>query len=302
MGNNLMALSDVAVQGPVLAMTTMPSLGNISSYVRQVNLIPMLEPERELECVAALRDTGSLEAAKELVLSHLRLVVKIAREHSGYGLQQEDLIQEGNVGLMLAVKKFDPSRGVRLAAYAAIWIRSEIQEYVLSNWRIVKIGSAKGLKKLFFNLRRLQEELHGMSRLRQKQEIAALLSVEEDEVERAVQWFAGGETALLPSDGEREAGESGQVLLASDSTRPDYAIEASDWAKKLPGRISLAMESLSDREREVVHSRYLAGEASSTLAELALRLGVSIERVRQIEVGALKKMRDGSACLDNFRD
>ena len=168
-----------------LGAASMPSLGNLRAYIREVNSVPMLSGDREAHCVRELRGAGSIEAARELVLSHLRLVAKIAREHAGYGLAQEDLIQEGNVGLMLAVKKFDPGHGVRLAAYAAVWIRSEIQEYILSNWRVVKIGSAKGLRKLFFNLRRLQEKLHGLPRLRQKAEIAGLLNVDEDEVERA---------------------------------------------------------------------------------------------------------------------
>lgn len=288
--------------GSELSTRGLPSLRDLRSYVREVNGFPMLSAEREEHCVRALRELGSIEAAKELVLSHLRLVAKIAREHAGYGLPQEDLIQEGNVGLMLAVKKFEPSHGVRLAAYASVWIRSEIQEYVLSNWRMVKIGSAKGLRKLFFNLRRLQEELHGLPRLRQKTEIAALLRVEEDEVESAVQWFAGGEARLVEPEADQEGHGAAPVLPAPEASRPDRAAEEREREWKLPQKIKLAMDALDPREREVVGARHPASGKASTLGELACRLGVSIERVRQIEAAALKKMRHGPARLSEFLD
>lgn len=292
---------EMTLVGTAHAAPVLPSLSNLGAYARQVNALPMLSAEREVECARALRDRGSLEAAKELIMSHLRLVVKIAREHAGYGLPQEDLIQEGNVGLMRAVKKFDPEQGVRLAAYAAIWIKSEIQEYILANWRLVKIGAAKGLKKLFFNLRRLQEQLHEQPRLRQKEEIAKLLGVEHDEVERAVQWFAGGEVPLLEAGSEpEEAGESRLALPAPSSDEPEATAQAREWAEKLPARLRAALDVLSDREREIVTARYLIEEGATTLADLASRWGVSLERVRQIEAAALKKMRSSNPELRAF--
>lgn len=275
----------------------LPSLANISRYSRHVNSLPMMEAEREVACARRLRDAGDLASAKELIFSHLRLVVKIAREHAGYGLPQEDLIQEGNVGLMRAVKRFDPEQGVRLAAYAAIWIKSEIQEYILNNWRLVRIGSAKGLKKLFFNLRRLQEKLHGTPRLRQKNEIAKLLGVESDEVERAVQWFAGGEVPLLESPTEEGAeGVSHLALPAPAGLEPEAAAIDSQRERILPERLREALTLLNERERSIVSARYL-NEPAATLAELSKQWCVSLERVRQIEAAALRKLREAQPQL-----
>lgn len=297
MGNELIA--SFADDGGSSSLA-MPGLANLAAYGRHVNALPMITAERELACARALRDEGSLDAAKELVMSHLRLVVKIAKEHRGYGLPQEDLIQEGNVGLMLAVKKFDPEMGVRLAAYAAIWIKSEIQEYVLSNWRLVKIGAAKGLKKLFFNLRRLQEQMHGVPRLRQKEEIARLLGVEGVEVERAIQWFAGVEVPILerPEDAE-ESFEPRQALPAPRGWQPEVESEAREAEQKLPSRLRAALDVLSERERAIVTARYL-DEKGATLADLAAEWGVSLERVRQIEVAALRRLRESHPDLRAF--
>lgn len=279
----------------------LPSLSILWGYARHVNALPMLSVEREIECARSLRDSGSLEAAKELIMSHLRLVVKIAREHAGYGLAQEDLIQEGNVGLMRAVKKFDPEQGVRLSVYAAIWIKSEIQEYILANWRLVKIGSAKGLKKLFFNLRKLQETLHGQSRLRQKEEIARLLGVDREEVERAVQWFAGGEVSLLEGAPDDEEGASlGFVLPAPTADEPEGQAQARERDEMLPARLGSALASLSERERAIVRGRYLNEAGAATLSELACQWGVSLERIRQIEAAALKKIRTADPGLRSF--
>jgi len=282
-------------------ISLVPSLSNLGAYNRYVNSLPMLTEERELALADQLASNGSLEAAKELILSHLRFVVKIAKEHSGYGLPQEDLIQEGNVGLMLAVKKFDSSFGVRLASYAAIWIRSEIQEYILSNWRMVKLGSSKGLKKLFFNLRKLQLSLHGESDLDKKEKVAELLGVTGDEVERAIEWFSGGDVAIFESSTEDFASQSsGAIYLLPGPTamEPDSLIEDQEQVEMLPGAISVAMESLSARERDVVHARYYS-DPPQTLAVISRELSISIERVRQIEAAALKKMRSSSV-LDGF--
>lgn len=278
----------------------LPSLANLGAYSRQVNGFAMLSAEREIECARALRDEGDLGAARELIMTHLRLVVKIAREHSGYGLPPEDLIQEGNVGLMRAVKKFDPERGVRLAAYAAIWIKSEIQEYILENWRLVKIGAAKGLKKLFFNLRKMQEKLHGQSRLQQKSEIAQLLGVDHTDVECAVQWFAAGEVSLADEDSDtEERGRGGLSLAAPESEEPDSKAQASELIEKLPLRIRAALSVLTARESEIVQARYLEN-GGTTLAQLSKRWSISLERVRQVESAALKKMKVACPDLHSF--
>ena len=231
-------------------------------------------------------------------------MVKIAKEHSGYGLPQEDLIQEGNLGLMVAVKNFDPNRGVRLAAYAAIWIKSEIQEYILNNWRLVKIGSAKGLRKLFFNLRRLQKELHGKSRLEQKAEIAKLLGVEESEVEKAIGWFSGGEVKLVgKADQDVDEGSAAiaDYLPAEDSGRPEEVVGRNRRESLLPSALRNALSCLSERERLVVKARFLQ-EPPATLSELSLELGVSLERVRQIEVAGLKKLKIAAPSLRGYID
>lgn len=284
-----------------LSVGTLPSLSNLSAYARYVNGLPMMLPEDEFAHARALRDEGSLVAAKALVMSHLRLVVKIAREHSGYGLAQEDLIQEGNVGLMLAVKKFNPELGVRLAAYAAIWIKSEIQEYILSNWRLVRIGSAKSLKKLFFNLRKLQEQTHGVPRLRQKEEIARLLGVEESEVEKAMQWFSGGEVPILEASAEsEEVFEAKYVLPAPQAQQPEMLSEVREWEEKIPQKLRDALRCLDARESSIITARYLGDEGSATLSSLAKKWDVSIERVRQIEVAALHKMREDNPGLRAF--
>lgn len=282
-------------------VSLVPSLSNLGAYSRYVNSLPMLTAEQERELADRLKLEGSLDAAKELIMSHLRFVVKIAKEHSGYGLPQEDLIQEGNVGLMLAVKKFDASFGVRLAAHAAIWIRSETQEYILSNWRMVKIGASKGLRKLFFNLRKTQLALHGESDLDKKEEVAKLLGVSDDEVDRAIEWFSGGDVALLDSPSDEPLGSYGSsvfLLPGPDEMEPEHAVEELDRVGKLPRAIAAAMASLTDRERGVVSSRYYS-DPPKTLAVISHELSVSIERVRQIEAAALRKMK-ASASLDGF--
>lgn len=273
-----------------------PSLGNLGAYVKQVNSIPMLTAEREAQLAEELLG-GSIAAAKELVMAHLRLVVKIAREHSGYGMPQEDLIQEGNVGLMMAVKKFDPARGARLASYAAIWIKSEMQEYILSNWRIVKIGSAKGLRKLFFNLRRLQEQLHGSSRLSQRDEIAKILGVEAAEVDKAIQWFSGGEVGILEGADEPEEGRAFLALAADESGEPESIALEAQARVRFPAALRTAIENLPERERRVILARYPSHGEPATLGKIASELGVSLERVRQIEAAALKRMREQSGGL-----
>lgn len=283
-------------------VSLVPSLSNLGAYTRYVNSLPMLTEEREHELAGQLKLNGSLDAAKELILSHLRFVVKIAKEHSGYGLPQEDLIQEGNVGLMLAVKKFDASFGVRLSSYAAIWIRSEIQEYILSNWRMVKIGASKGLRKLFFNLRKIQLSLHGESDLDKKEKVAQLLGVSNDEVERAIEWFSGGDVALLDQSADEPIDSSSStvfLLPGPVEMEPERAVEDLERTGKLPRAIDAAMSLLTDRERDVVYARYYS-DPQKTLSTISRELSVSIERVRQIEVAALKKMK-ASSNLDGFR-
>lgn len=288
--------NDIAVWGAAGGLA--PTLGNLGAYIKQVNSIPMLTLEREAHLAKELQGQGSIAAAKELVLAHLRLVVKIAREHAGYGMSQEDLIQEGNVGLMLAVKKFDSSRGARLASYAAIWIKSEIQEYILSNWRMVKIGSSKGLRKLFFNLRRLQEQLHGSSRLEQREEIAKLLGVEAAEVDKAVQWFSGGEVGIVDAASDEPEAERALLAIAADEAGgPEQLMSDAQARTRFPKALEVAVQRLPEREKKVILARFPSHGEPATLGSLAVNLGVSMERVRQIEASALRRMREQSGDL-----
>ena len=280
------------------------NLSNLGSYIKSVNNIPLLSELEEAHFFKEYKIFGNVEAARSLVMAHLKLVVKIAKEHSGYGLPQEDLIQEGNVGLMLAVKNFDPDHGVRLASYAAIWIKSEIQEYILSNWRLVKIGATKGLRKLFFNLRRLQRELHGQSKLEQKVEIAKILGVEESEVDRAIGWFSGGDIKLVSqSDMMDNNGDSfiSELLVIEDGSLPEALVDEKKRHTNLPLMLKAAMACLNERESQVISRRFLA-DNPSTLGDISLDMGLSIERVRQIEVSALKKIKKNSPSLKEYID
>ncbi|HIV70562.1 MAG TPA: RNA polymerase sigma factor RpoH [Candidatus Aquabacterium excrementipullorum] len=283
-----------------------PSLGNLDAYIRAVQAIPMLEADEEQALARSLRDQQDVQAAGRLVLSHLRLVVSISRQYMGYGLPQGDLIQEGNVGLMKAVKRYDPDQGVRLVSYAMHWIKAEIHEYVLKNWRTVKVATTKAQRKLFFNLRSLKHQFKneaddshvgraGLSEA-EIQRVARELDVRPEDVIEMETRLAGGDVALEPStDDDGEGPAAPLAYLADEASEPTRVIEAQrrDWLAS-QGIVN-ALGSLDDRSRRIVEERWLKvnddGSGGMTLHELAADYGVSAERIRQIEVAAMKKMR-----------
>ena len=282
-----------------------PSLGNLDAYVSAVNRMPMLTQAEESAFARALRDEGDLKAAGRLVLSHLRLVVSISRQYMGYGLPQGDLIQEGNVGLMKAVKRFDPEQGVRLVSYAMHWIKAEIHEYILKNWRMVKVATTKAQRKLFFNLRSMKqgmkaqvgnEETHRNTLTpAEVAKMALELNVKPDEVVEMETRLSGGDVALEPQTDDGEESYAPIAYLADDTHEPTRALESRhrDW---LAGDgIAHALGALDARSRRIVEERWLKVNDDSsggmTLHELAADYGVSAERIRQIEVAAMKKMR-----------
>jgi RNA polymerase sigma-32 factor len=282
-----------------------PSLGNLDAYISAVNRLPMLTLQEETSLGRRLRDSGDIQAAGQLVLSHLRLVVSISRQYLGYGLPQGDLIQEGNVGLMKAVKRFDPEQGVRLVSYAMHWIKAEIHEYILKNWRMVKVATTKAQRKLFFNLRSIKQGMkagaldadthRGTLTPAEVATMAKQLNVKPDEVIEMETRLSGGDVALEPQTDDSEESYAPIAYLADDSTEPTRAIEARqrDW---LAGDgITLALGALDERSRRIVEERWLKVNDDSsggmTLHELAAEYGVSAERIRQIEVAAMKKMR-----------
>ena len=286
-----------------------PSLGNLDAYISAANRIPLLTHEEEVAYATRLQRDGDLDAAGKLVLSHLRLVVSISRKYLGYGLPHGDLIQEGNVGLMKAVKRFDPDQGVRLVSYAMHWIRAEIHEYILRNWRMVKVATTKAQRKLFFNLRSMKQSLKDdavdqdthRSTLTQSEvdHLAQTLNVKREEVLEMETRLSGGDVALEPQTDDGEESYSPIAYLADDANEPTQVLEARkrDW---LAGDgIALALEALDARSRRIVEERWLKVNDDSsggmTLHELAGEYGVSAERIRQIEVAAMKKMRKALA-------
>ncbi|WP_298014700.1 RNA polymerase sigma factor RpoH [uncultured Aquabacterium sp.] len=290
--------------------SVVPSLGNLDAYIRSVQSIPMLEAEEEQALARRLRDQQDLQAASRLVLSHLRLVVSISRQYLGYGLPQGDLIQEGNVGLMKAVKRFDPDQGVRLVSYAMHWIKAEIHEYILKNWRLVKVATTKAQRKLFFNLRSLKHQFKGeaddahvgRAALSEAdiQRVAAELDVRPEDVIEMETRMAGGDVALeSPTDDDGDAPLAPMAYLADEVHEPTRVIEAArrDWLAS--DGITHALSTLDDRSRRIVEERWLKvnddGSGGMTLHELAADYGVSAERIRQIEVAAMKKMRKALA-------
>ena len=286
-----------------------PSLGNLDAYVSAANRVPLLTQEEEIAYATRLRASGDLDAAGKLVLSHLRLVVSISRKYLGYGLPHGDLIQEGNIGLMKAVKRFDPEQGVRLVSYAMHWIKAEIHEYILKNWRMVKVATTKAQRKLFFNLRSMKQSMKDeaadvdthRTTLTQSQvdTLARTLNVKREEVLEMETRLSGGDVALEPLNDDSEESYAPIAYLADDASEPTRVIEAKnrDW---LAGDgISLALDALDARSRRIVEERWLKVNDDSsggmTLHELAEEYGVSAERIRQIEVAAMKKMRKALA-------
>jgi len=282
-----------------------PPLGNLDAYISAVNRIPLLTQEEEVSFAKRLQQHGDVEAAGRLVLSHLRLVVSVSRQYLGYGLPHGDLIQEGNIGLMKAVKRFDPTQGVRLVSYALHWIKAEIHEYILKNWRMVKVATTKAQRKLFFNLRSMKQSLkedavdadshRGTLTQGQVDTMAARLNVKREEVLEMETRMSGGDVALEPQNDDGEESYAPIAYLADDSSEPTRVIEAHrrDWLAS--DGIAQALDALDARSRRIVEERWLKVNDDSsggmTLHDLADEYGVSAERIRQIEVAAMKKMR-----------
>ena len=272
------------------------SLGNLDAYISTVNRLPMLTQEEEVSLARQLRDKADLAAAQALVMSQLRLVVSIARGYLGYGLPHADLIQEGNVGLMKAVKRFDPEQGVRLVSYAMHWIKAEIHEYILRNWRVVKLATTKSQRKLFFNLRSHKSGLDTMTP-DQVDALAKTLNVKREDVIEMETRMGGRDIALeSPSDDEDDRFSPIRYLSAEQS-EPTKVLEAKQRDRLQSEGLEAALSKLDDRSRRIVEARWLANDDGSgaTLHELAAEFGVSAERIRQIEVAAMKKMKSALA-------
>jgi RNA polymerase sigma-32 factor len=274
--------SDLALIGPI---------GSFDAYVEAVSRIPVLSREDESELATRLRRDNDLDAARQLVLSHLRFVVHIARGYHGYGLPMGDLVQEGNVGLMKAVKRFDPAVGVRLVSFAVHWIRAEIHEYVLRNWRLVKIATTKAQRKLFFNLRKYKRSL-GWLTAEETQAVARDLGVSTDEVTEMERRLASRDLSYDPAPDATEDDESYSpaAYLPAPDADPAVAVERAEWDDDVTDRVAEAMSQLDARSQAVLRARWM-GEHKATLHELAAEYGVSAERIRQIEANAIKKLR-----------
>ncbi len=273
-----------ALSLPVLAA------GSIDQYIQSVNRVPLLSEREELDLATRYREEGDLEAARKLVMSHLRLVVAIARGYLGYGLPHADLIQEGNIGLMKAVKRFDPARGVRLVSFAIHWIKAEIHEYILKNWRLVKIATTKAQRKLFFNLRSLKQDAGTLS----TDEVAAMaehLKVKPEEVVEMETRLGGRDIPLEGGSDEDEERFAPIAYLPDPHAEPSEVLEQAQLAHLQDVGLKSALASLDERSRAIVQRRWLAEGDSATLHELAAEYGVSAERIRQIEAKAMQKMR-----------
>jgi len=264
--------------------------GSLESYIQAVNRYPILTRERERDLARRFHQDGDLEAARELVVSHLRVVAAISRGYLGYGLPQADLIQEGNIGLMKAVKRFDPARDVRLVSFAVHWIRAEIHEYVLRNWRIVKIATTKAQRKLFFNLRSLKSSLASLG-TEEAKAVARQLGVKPEEVVEMETRLSGQDVALEPAGDDDEDSFAPIAYLAAEDAEPGRILEHEETARLRSAGLARALESLDARSRRIIEARWLGEKESATLHQLAAEFGVSAERVRQIEAKALGKMK-----------
>jgi RNA polymerase sigma-32 factor len=264
---------------------------NLGAYVQAVSSIPVLSIERERELGEDLYYNDNLQAARELVMSHLRFVVHIARSYSGYGLAEADLIQEGNVGLMKAVKRYNPEKGVRLVSFAVHWIKAEMHEYILRNWRIVKVATTKAQRKLFFNLRSAKKTLAWLS-ADEAQAVADDLGVDVREVQRMEGRLSSRDLAYdKPRDGDDDdAWQAPQYYLEDHSADPALAVESSDWQQNSEAQLHEALAELDERSRDILAQRWLA-EEKATLHELAAQYSVSAERIRQLEQNAMKKLK-----------
>ncbi|HXR57792.1 MAG TPA: RNA polymerase sigma factor RpoH [Burkholderiales bacterium] len=274
-----------------MALPVVGSAASLDTYIQSVNRVPMLSAERERELALRYRGANDLEAARELVMSHLRLVVSVARGYLGYGLPHADLIQEGNIGLMKAVKRFDPDRGARLVSFALHWIRAEIHEYVLRNWRLVKVATTKAQRKLFFNLRSMKKDLAPLSSA-ETGRVAEELNVRPEEVTEMETRLSGREVAFEADESDDERAYAPVHYLAADpEAEPSRVLEAAEEAERDSDGLKNALATLDPRSRRIVEARWLNEKETATLHELAAEFKVSAERIRQLEAKALAKMR-----------
>jgi RNA polymerase sigma-32 factor len=269
--------------------------GSLEAYVSAAAQVPMLSVEEERDLATRLQDEGDLTAARQLVMSHLRFVIHVARGYSGYGLPQADLIQEGNIGLMKAVKRFDPNVNVRLVSFAVHWIRAEIHEYILRNWRIVKLATTKAQRKLFFNLRKNKKRLGWFSQ-EEVEAVARELDVPAATVRQMEERMSGQDTAFdgYDADDDSDFKPAPAGYLQDMSLEPAAQLEAENWEAHNMAMLSDALSNLDERSRDIVQSRWLS-EEKATLHELAAKYGVSAERIRQLEANAMKKMKGALA-------
>ena len=263
-------------------------LGSLDHYIQAASSVPILTAEEEFELATRFREANDLDAARQLVLAHLRFVVHVARGYSGYGLQLSDLIQEGNIGLMKAVKRFDPNVGVRLVSFAVHWIRAEIHEFVLRNWKLVRVATTKAQRKLFFNLRKAKKRLGWLSK-DETEAVAADLGVTAREVTEMEQRLAGHDVSFDP-DPEDDETFAPAAYLPSPNSDPALSVERSDWDADAHDRLQGALAELDERSRTILARRWLT-EDKATLHELAAEYDVSAERIRQIEAKAMAKLR-----------
>jgi RNA polymerase sigma-32 factor len=279
--------TSLALRGPV---------GSLDAYIDAVSRIPVLSKEDEVDLATRFQQHADLEAARQLVLSHLRFVVHIARGYAGYGLPVSDLVQEGNVGLMKAVKRFDPTVGVRLVSFAVHWIRAEIHEYVLRNWRLVKVATTKAQRKLFFNLRKAKKNLAWLS-ADETAAVARELGVTPAEVTQMEQRLAARDVAFdpVPDHDDEDGSYSPAAYLPAPDADPAIAVERAEWEDTSTLRLKHALATLDERSRAIVERRWLRDEDKATLHELAAEYSVSAERIRQIEANALKKLKAAMA-------
>jgi RNA polymerase sigma-32 factor len=266
-------------------------VNSLEAYIQYANKIPLLNQEEEYDLTAKLKERDDLEAARRLILPHLRYVIRIAKNYMGYGLPLADLIQEGNIGLMKAVKRFDPERGVRLVTFAVHWIKAEIHEFILRNWRIVKIATTKAQRKLFFNLRHMKKHLDWMTR-EEINKIANELSVKPETVREMEMRLTGADTSFDACDHEHEYSFAPAGFLEDRHANPAQQLEQTDWLERSSHTIYQALEKLDDRSQAIIRARWLnCHDEKNTLQELANKYHVSAERIRQLEKNAMGKLR-----------
>ena len=291
MFNNEVFTKDFKKMTLDLSLSTLGSIDSYDRYMQSIRTIPSLTAEEEMALGMRLKKSNDLEAAKTLILSHLKLVAKVAKGYSGYGLPQSDLVQEGNIGLMKAVKRFDPERGVRLVSFAIYWIKAEIQEYIVKNWRLVKTATTKAQRKLFFNLRSMKKTLQPL-KSDEINSIAKELNVKPEDVREMEYRFNGNEISLdYGSEESQDDVYRPIAYLKDEAPEPSEQMEIDQSESNSLSTLKTALLSLDERSRLILEERWLKDKDASTLHELADKLGVSAERIRQIEQSAMKKIK-----------